>query len=102
MIYFSLLLPVVLLFGLIHGLGFATVLNAAQIPPGERVLALTGFNLGVEVGQLLFIVALLAVHAVLRQMRVAELLERPLLLVAGAIGSFWTLERVAGFALPAI
>ena len=39
-------------FGLIHGFGFAGVLNELALPPGRLVLALGGFNLGVELGQL--------------------------------------------------
>jgi hypothetical protein len=39
-------------FGLIHGFGFAGVLNELALPPGRLVLALGGFNVGVELGQL--------------------------------------------------
>jgi hypothetical protein len=39
-------------FGLIHGMGIASVLLDMGLPDGQRVLSLLGFNLGVEVGQL--------------------------------------------------
>jgi hypothetical protein len=39
-------------FGLIHGFGFAGVLNELALPPGRLALALGGFNVGVELGQL--------------------------------------------------
>ena len=45
------------LFGLVHGLGFAGALQEVGLPPNDRVVALLTFNLGVEVGQVLFLVA---------------------------------------------
>lgn len=47
---------VALLFGLLHGFGFAGVLGEIGLPDGARFVALLGFNLGVEAGQLIFIV----------------------------------------------
>lgn len=46
---------VVFLFGLIHGLGFASVLNEIGLPPDRFFLSLLSFNVGVEIGQLLVI-----------------------------------------------
>ncbi|MCA9542649.1 MAG: HupE/UreJ family protein, partial [Myxococcales bacterium] len=45
-------LYVVFAFGLLHGLGFADVLGTLGLPPGELLLALIGFNIGVELGQI--------------------------------------------------
>jgi hydrogenase/urease accessory protein HupE len=42
-------------FGLIHGFGFASVLRDVGIPPGNTVVSLFAFNLGVEIGQLIFV-----------------------------------------------
>lgn len=42
-------------FGLIHGFGFSSVLADVGLPAGRRALALTGFNLGIEAAQLLFV-----------------------------------------------
>ena len=50
-------------FGLVHGAGFATVLREAGLPAGRRVAALAGFNIGVEIGQLLVVAAWLVVFA---------------------------------------
>jgi hypothetical protein len=47
-------------FGLVHGLGFGGALNEVGLPEGDRALALFGFNLGVELGQLAFVAMLLA------------------------------------------
>jgi hypothetical protein len=51
-------------FGLVHGLGFAGVLNAFALPPGRVLPALLGFNLGVEIGQLALVVAAFSLAAV--------------------------------------
>jgi hypothetical protein len=48
-------------FGLLHGLGFASALAKIALPQGEIPLALFAFNLGVELGQLTFIAAVLSV-----------------------------------------
>ncbi|MED5262061.1 MAG: HupE/UreJ family protein [Myxococcota bacterium] len=53
------------LFGLIHGFGFASVLMEIGLPPGRLVPALFGFNIGVEVGQLLIVAALWGLARVL-------------------------------------
>ncbi len=42
-------------FGLLHGFGFAGVLGEIGIPPGDRSISLLGFNLGVEAGQITFV-----------------------------------------------
>jgi hypothetical protein len=44
-------------FGLIHGFGFASALNQLELPTGELVGALFGYNLGVELGQIAIVVA---------------------------------------------
>ena len=53
-------------FGLIHGFGFASVLADLGLPQGTLLLALVGFNLGVEVGQLAIVCAFLPLAYALR------------------------------------
>ncbi len=53
-------------FGLLHGLGFASALAEIGLPQGEIPLALFAFNLGVELGQLAFIAAVLTIWRLLR------------------------------------
>lgn len=55
------------LFGLVHGLGFASVLAEAALPPERLALALLGFNLGVEAGQVLLVLAAWPLLATLRR-----------------------------------
>lgn len=90
-------------FGLLHGLGFAGALAELGLPPLSIPAALLCFNLGVEIGQLLFIAAVLAVLAGLR--RLARQLGRPLptwgwrlpAYAIGSLASFWLLQRLAAF-----
>jgi len=82
-------------FGLIHGFGFAGVLAEVDLPRARLVPALLGFNLGVEVGQLVVVIAgwtiLVALdHAVAgARRRVAELGSAVVL----ALGLFWFITR---------
>ena len=83
------------LFGLVHGFGFAGVLMEIGLPPERRLAALFGFNVGVEIGQLL-IVALLAAALTLVA-RVRPRVEAPLVDLASAalcgLGLFWFFAR---------
>jgi hydrogenase/urease accessory protein HupE len=82
-------------FGLLHGFGFAGALTALGLPKGDIPLALLFFNIGVEVGQLLFIAAILAVTASLN--RVFALPRQAPAVAAYAIGivaTCWWLDRL--------
>ncbi len=88
-------------FGLLHGFGFAGALSQLGLPEGDVPLALFAFNVGVELGQLAFIAAVLFVLAVARRVRVLAALERQALPAAayaiGILAAFWFFERLAGF-----
>jgi hydrogenase/urease accessory protein HupE len=88
-------------FGLLHGFGFAGALTEIGLPQGDIPLALFSFNVGVEVGQLIFIAVVLSVRALARRVHVPPLIERHALSVAtyaiGITAAFWFIERVAGF-----
>lgn len=88
---------VVSLFGLLHGLGFATALGELGVQAGEKLPALVFFNIGVEAGQLLFVGAIMAMLAGLRALSLATPVRVAALYAVGAIGCFWMVERVAGF-----
>jgi hypothetical protein len=90
---------VAFVFGLLHGLGFAGALREVGLPEQSIPLALFFFNVGVEVGQPLFISAALAIGVLLRRLVVAcPVWVRHLPAYGiGTIAAFWTLERVAGF-----
>ena len=87
---------ITLVFGLIHGFGFAADLLELQLPTGRLAELLVGFNLGVETGQLILVLGATAVVAVLVKLKVA--LPRPLVVdVASSflvgLGVFWFVSR---------
>lgn len=86
-------------FGLLHGFGFAGALSEVGLPQRAIPLALFLFNVGVEVGQLLFIVAVVTLGALLRRTAVvwpAWALRVPTYAI-GTIAAFWTILRVTAF-----
>lgn len=90
---------VALAFGLLHGLGFAGSLSQVGLPERHIPVALLFFNVGVELGQILFIGAMLGLVAIARQMR-SSVPHWASLLPAYAIGTlamFWVFERLVAF-----
>ena len=81
-------------FGLLHGFGFASVLADLGLPQGALVLALVGFNLGVEVGQLAIVAVFLPVAFALRRTRFYQVgvLKIGSLIVA-ALATWWFAQR---------
>jgi HupE / UreJ protein len=81
----------------LHGLGFATALTALGLPPSAVPVALVLFNVGVELGQLAFIAAVLALGLAWRalHLRPAAWAEAAPLYAIGTIAAFWFAERVS-------
>ena len=86
-------------FGLLHGLGFASALNAVGLPQHAIPLALLFFNIGVEVGQLAFIVAVLGLAAGARRLpvRLPVWSWRVAPYGIGTMAMFWVIQRTASF-----
>src|SRR5436190_23815258 len=90
-------------FGLMHGFGFAGALVEIGLPQSSIPIALLFFNVGVEIGQLMFVGAVLTVIAV--GWRAAERLRvsppvwlwRVAPYAIGSVASFWLVERIAAF-----
>lgn len=81
-------------FGLLHGLGFASVLGDFGIAQGRFIEALIGFNIGVELGQLAVIaIAFLIVGWFMRKDWYRAVIVIPASLVIAAIGAWWVVER---------
>lgn len=86
-------------FGLLHGLGFAGALSEVGLPEQAIVSALLCFNIGVEVGQLLFITAILLLWSLVRRALVPlpTILQTLPAYTIGTLAMFWLLERVSAF-----
>ncbi len=88
-------------FGLLHGLGFAGALAEVGLPQNSIALALLFFNVGVEIGQLLFIGAVLACGALVRRVAAQYVNAGQAVVVLayciGGTASYWVIERIAAF-----
>jgi len=81
------------LFGLLHGFGFASVLSDIGFPQQQIAPALLSFNVGVELGQLLFIAVVLSGMKLLEPVKSKRYVVTSLCTVTGAVGCYWVLER---------
>ena len=89
-------LVMVTLFGLLHGLGFASVLSDLDLPPQDFLSSLLLFNLGVEIGQLTVLaIAFLAVGWMQRWAQYAKRVARPAAITIAGIGAYWFIKRVS-------
>jgi len=82
-------------FGLLHGFGFASGLSTIGLPQAEIPVALLLFNVGVELGQLVFVVVILALERSFRVLEVrwprwAEMFPG---YAVGSLGAFWFIQR---------
>jgi hydrogenase/urease accessory protein HupE len=88
-------------FGLLHGFGFASALTEIGLPHGDIPLALFTFNIGVEVGQLIFIAVVLAVMRSAKLVKFPDVVERHArsvtTYVIGIVAAYWFIERLAEF-----
>ena len=84
-------------FGLLHGFGFASGLAQLGLPKGEIPLSLLLFNVGVELGQLAFVLLIVLLERAFRQLQIhwPIIVQRLPGYVVGALGAFWTIQRVA-------
>jgi hydrogenase/urease accessory protein HupE len=90
-------------FGLLHGFGFAGALTEIGLPPNSVPIALLFFNLGVEIGQLIFVFAVLVflwiARAILKHITLPRLnwawAVPPYLI--GSLAMFWFAQRLSGF-----
>ena len=82
-------------FGLLHGLGFASVFEDYGIPEGQLVPALLAFNIGVEIGQIVVLAACFLLVGWFRNRDwYRPAIAVPASIVVGAIGLYWFLTRI--------
>lgn len=86
-------------FGLLHGFGFAGALAEVGLPQKAIPPALLMFNVGVELGQLLFVAAVLALRALLARLplRAPRWAAYVPAYAIGALATMWVFERIAAF-----
>jgi hydrogenase/urease accessory protein HupE len=82
-------------FGLLHGFGFAGALSEVGVPAQAVPLALLFFNVGVELGQLLFIAAVFGLGSLVRAsaLRVPKGWQRAAAYGIGSLAAFWVVQR---------
>ncbi len=88
-------LIIIFFFGLLHGLGFASVLSSFGLPGTNFIWALVGFNVGVEIGQLTIILAFYAIliNWIKTKNYYRKYISIPGSLIIALLGTFWLLER---------
>src|SRR3984957_2757017 len=95
-------------FGLLHGFGFAGALAEVGLPHHAIPIALLFFNLGVEIGQLAFVAAVLAAGALFRRamalrlepvpvQRTVNRLDTTAAYAIGIVAAYWLMERTSAF-----
>ena len=89
-------LMMVTLFGLLHGLGFASVLSGLDLPRENFLSSLLLFNIGVEIGQLtVLMMAFVAVGWMRSWSQYTERVARPATISIAGIGAYWLINRIA-------
>jgi len=87
---------IIFIFGLIHGMGFASALNEIGLPPGKFFLSVFSFNAGVEIGQ---VIVILLVFAMLikpfgKKSWYRKYLLNPISICIAVTALYWTITRV--------
>ncbi len=85
------------LFGLLHGLGFAAALGEIGLPAEEIPTSLLFFSIGVETGQMLFILPVIAILRVTARWAWRDKFVQAAPCAIGTLASFWFIERVRAF-----
>jgi hydrogenase/urease accessory protein HupE len=84
-------------FGLVHGFGFASALGELDLKGPSIARALVGFNLGIEIGQLLFVALFMPMVTLMKRGRGAVLTPRIASLAVITVGTYWLGERIFGW-----
>jgi hydrogenase/urease accessory protein HupE len=90
---------VALCFGLLHGFGFAGALTEVGLPQSDIPLSLLFFNVGVEVGQLMFVAGVLCVTWIIKKMKLQwpVWVEHGPAYTIGSLAAFWFIQRTVSF-----
>jgi hypothetical protein len=87
---------IVFMFGLIHGMGFASALNEIGLPPNKFYTSILAFNSGVELGQATIILIIFSSLVALwgKKIWYRQRVVYPLSAVIALIASYWTISRL--------
>ncbi len=87
---------ILFLFGLIHGLGFASSINEIGLPRNQFVTSVLSFNIGVELGQIAIIAAffLFVAYPFKNRIDYKKFVVKPLSIFIGVVALYWFVERV--------
>jgi len=89
-------------FGLLHGFGFASVLKSTGLPQTELPVSLLFFNIGVEIGQIIFILIVMFAIFILNSVFTNKLktlikYDKLAAYIIGSAASFWMVQRIYSF-----
>jgi hypothetical protein len=89
-------IALVFMFGLVHGMGFASSLNEIGLPPNKFLTSILSFNIGVELGQVCVILAVfsLFVFPFAKRSDYKKWIVAPLSVLIGMTALYWTIERI--------
>ncbi len=89
---------IVFIFGLIHGLGFASMLKEFEMAPDSFLTTLIGFNIGVELAQIVIVMFVVLTLLGLRSLKLnyRQLAVIPISIIISIIGFWWGVERLIG------
>ena len=87
---------IIFIFGLIHGMGFASVLNEIGLPPGKFFLSVFSFNLGVEIGQVSVILGVftLIIKPFRNRLWYRKAILAPVSCCIAIMALYWTFSRI--------
>ena len=93
----KLLISLTVAFGLIHGFGFGSFLMSTNFDTSQTIVSLLGFNLGVEIGQLVFVGLILLIYKIfitLKMNNVIILSKDLFFIITFSMGMFWYIQRL--------
>ena len=92
-------IAIIFMFGLVHGMGFASALNEIGLPGNKFFTSIFSFNAGVELGQIsvITLVFLLLILPFGKKIWYKKIIVYPLSAMIALVALFWTFQRIFGF-----
>ena len=84
-------------FGLIHGFGFGSFLMSTNFDTSQTIVSLLGFNLGVEIGQLVFVGLILLIYKIFITLKMNNVIifsKDLFFIMTLSMGMFWYVQRL--------